>query len=82
MTALKRSLAYRTVRQTAIYSKCDGIVDWHNCINDDPAANFEVTGTHVGMVFNPLVYRIIANRLAWAGKNRLAASVRIEPGLL
>lgn len=64
MTALKRSLAYKTVRQTAIYSKCDGIVDWHNCINEDPATNFEVSGTHVGMVFNPFVYRIIGRRLA------------------
>ena len=71
MAALRRSLVYKTVRQTAIYSKCDGIVDWHNCINEDPATNFEVTGTHIGLVFNPFVYRIIGNRLAKPGNNRV-----------
>ncbi len=52
------------VRKTAIYTKTDGIVDWQVCITDDPAKNFEVTGTHVGLAFNPAVYAIIAKRLA------------------
>ncbi|MBS1810415.1 MAG: hypothetical protein JST84_19785 [Acidobacteria bacterium] len=52
------------VLKTAIYTKTDGIVDWKACITDDPAKNFEVTGTHVGLAFNPAVYTIIANRLA------------------
>ena len=51
------------VGQTAIFTKSDGIVDWHYCINDDPATNFEVPGTHGGLAFNPFVYQLIAARL-------------------
>lgn len=53
-----------SVRQTAIYTKSDGIVDWKVCVTDDPASNFEVKGTHVGLVFNASVYQLIAKRLA------------------
>ncbi len=52
------------VPHTAIYTKSDGIVDWRVCINEDPATNYEVNGTHVGLVFNPSVYELIATRLA------------------
>ena len=52
------------LRQTAIYTKTDGVVDWQVCVNDDPATNFEVKGTHVGLAFNPDVYKLIAQRLA------------------
>ncbi|HEX2913689.1 MAG TPA: alpha/beta fold hydrolase [Chloroflexia bacterium] len=51
------------VMQTAIYTKTDGIVDWKVCVTSDPTANFEVTGTHVGLAFNPFVYRLLAQRL-------------------
>jgi hypothetical protein len=44
----------------------DGVVDWRYCKTDDRSANFAVHGTHVGLVFNPSVYRIIADRLAVA----------------
>ena len=54
-----------SVRNTAIYTKADGIVDWRYCINDDPANDFEVRGTHVGLAFNHQVYRLIAERLAF-----------------
>jgi triacylglycerol lipase len=54
----------RPVPHTAVYTKTDGIVDWSVCINEDPETNFEVTGTHVGLVFNPSVYELIAARLA------------------
>ena len=53
-----------SVDQTAIYTKQDGIVDWRFCINDDPKTDFEVIGTHVGLVFNAYVYQLIASRLA------------------
>ena len=53
-----------SVPQIAVYTKTDGIVDWRVCINDDPASDFEVAGTHVGLAFNPAVYRLIARRLA------------------
>src|SRR5262249_32218874 len=40
-----------SILQSAIYTKSDGIVDWRVCINDDPATDFEVKGTHVGLAF-------------------------------
>jgi triacylglycerol lipase len=53
-----------SVRQTAIYTKTDGVVDWRFCVTGDAASDFEVKGTHVGLVFNHEVYRLIAARLA------------------
>jgi triacylglycerol lipase len=55
-----------SIKQTAIYTKTDGIVDWRVCVGEDPADNFEVAATHVGMAFNPAVYSIMAKRLAKA----------------
>ncbi|MCC6796531.1 MAG: alpha/beta fold hydrolase [Candidatus Hydrogenedentes bacterium] len=52
------------VRQAAIYTKTDGIVDWKVCINEDPKTNFEVCSTHCGLAWNPAVYTIIAKQLA------------------
>ena len=52
-----------TVLESALYTKSDGVVDWHVCVTDDPATNFEVPGTHVGLVFNASVYSLIATRL-------------------
>lgn len=52
------------VAETAIYSQTDGLVDYRYCMTDNPAFDFEVPGTHLGMAFNPEVYRIIAHRLA------------------
>ncbi|PWU11522.1 MAG: hypothetical protein C5B51_02465 [Terriglobia bacterium] len=54
----------RSVRQTAIFSKTDGIVDWRVCRTGKPASDFEVSATHIGMVFNPIVFNIVAHRLA------------------
>jgi pimeloyl-ACP methyl ester carboxylesterase len=50
--------------QIAIYTRSDGIVDWQMCVNGDPKTDFEVTGTHIGLAFNPAVYRLVARRLA------------------
>jgi pimeloyl-ACP methyl ester carboxylesterase len=55
-----------SVRQTAIYTKRDGVVDWNYCLTGDAETDIEVSGTHVGLVFNPTVYRHIAERLAAA----------------
>ena len=52
------------MRQTAIYTKNDGIVDWHVCRTGDPAVDVQVSATHIGMVFSPLVYSVVAHRLA------------------
>jgi triacylglycerol lipase len=53
-----------SVRQTAIYSKCDGIMDWSACRTGDPDVDIEVSSTHLGSVVSPLVYKIVAERLA------------------
>lgn len=52
-----------SVRTVAIYTKTDGIVDWRCCINED-GTDVEVRGTHVGLAFNPQVYRRLAHFLA------------------
>jgi pimeloyl-ACP methyl ester carboxylesterase len=54
------------VRQLAIYSRSDGIVDWEMCRMGDPAVDREVLGTHVGLAHNPFVYRLVAEFLAGA----------------
>jgi pimeloyl-ACP methyl ester carboxylesterase len=54
----------QSVRQTAIYTKTDGILDWRVCKTSNESVNFEVSATHIGMVFSPLVYSIVARRLA------------------
>jgi pimeloyl-ACP methyl ester carboxylesterase len=54
----------RSVRHTAIYTKNDGIVDWRVCRTGDPAIDVKVSSTHIGMVFSPLVYSVVAKRLA------------------
>lgn len=51
---------------TAIYSKTDGIVNWQ-CSREEQAPNTEnvqVASSHFGLGVNPLVMRIIAERLA------------------
>ena len=54
----------KSVGQTAIYTKSDGLVDWHGCITGNPNHDFEVSATHIGLAFNPIVYQLVANRLA------------------
>ena len=60
------------VRELAIYSRGDGVVDWRMCVTGDPGKDREVLGTHVGLAFNPFVYRFVAEFLA-----EQAASVRV-----
>jgi len=61
--ALQQSLP-PSVLETAIYTQSDGVVDWQYCKTDREASDFEVSGTHIGLVFNSSVYAIIARRLA------------------
>jgi len=63
LDSLKKDLP-GSVGETAVYTKTDGVVDWQYCITDDPALDFEVPGTHIGLAFNPAVYDVIAKRLA------------------
>jgi triacylglycerol lipase len=58
----------RRIPFSAIYTKTDGVVDWHKCISDRPDDNHEVRGTHIGLAFNPEVYRLIAANLHGKGR--------------
>jgi triacylglycerol lipase len=51
------------VRLTSIYSKGDGVVRWERSIVPD-ADCVEVSGSHVGLIFNRKAYRTIAHALA------------------
>jgi len=55
-----------SVHQTAIYTRSDGIVDWHVCSTGDPSIDREVSSTHLGLAVNATVYEIIGQRLAAA----------------
>ena len=51
------------VRLTSIYSKGDGVVRWQSALV--PYGDcVEVTGSHVGLIFNRKTYRVIASALA------------------
>jgi hypothetical protein len=54
----------KCVRQTAIYAKTDGLVNWETCMTGNPEIDVEVSATHLGMVFSPIVYDVVARRLA------------------
>jgi len=55
-----------SVNETAVYSKNDGFVDWQVCMNGNSATDVEVRASHLGLRWNPEVYRVIAERLAMA----------------
>ncbi len=59
----------KSVKQTAIYTREDGLVHWQYCRTGDPDADVQVHGTHIGLIFNSNVYRHIAERLA-AGRRK------------
>jgi PGAP1-like protein len=63
LCSLRRDLP-SCVTETAIYTKSDSVVDWRYCVTGDEDVDVEVSGTHLGLVFNPTVYSIIANRLS------------------
>lgn len=63
LDSLRRNMPPSVV-ETAVYTRDDGVVDWRYCITDNPEDDFSVSGTHIGLAFNPSVYSIIANRLA------------------
>ena len=58
-----RLFPFDRVRLTSIYSKGDGVVHWQ-CQVIPHADCVEVTGSHVGLIFNRKVYRAVASALA------------------
>jgi pimeloyl-ACP methyl ester carboxylesterase len=59
----------RHVQHAAIYTRADGVVDWHDSQERDPRRNHEVGGTHVGLVFNPRAYRALGTLLSHPQRN-------------
>ena len=57
MRFLRDLAAAPRVPTTSIYSRSDGVVNWHACLRPDINA-IEVNGSHVGLSLNPEVYRI------------------------
>jgi pimeloyl-ACP methyl ester carboxylesterase len=56
------------VRETLIYSKTDGVVQWQNCIESGPEVEtIEVPSSHCGLPYRQEVFEIIVDRLAPAG---------------
>lgn len=57
------------VPTTAIFSKRDGVVPWRTCMQDldakgaRQAENVEVPGSHTGLIVNPAVLYVLADRL-------------------
>ena len=53
------------VPTTSVYSRSDGIVAWQACVQNGGACaeNIEVDGSHCGLVWNPEVLSVVADRL-------------------
>lgn len=60
------------VAAVSVFSRSDGIVDWHACL-DPHARHVEVASSHCGMSVHPAVYRVLDELLdrpreaAWSG---------------
>jgi len=54
------------VPATAVFSRTDGIAAWQNCVGAESATNenIEVISSHFGLVANPAVLHLVADRLA------------------
>ena len=53
------------VRETCIYTKTDGIVEWHSCVDEGPKVEcVEVDSSHCGIPLNPRTWQEISARLA------------------
>jgi hypothetical protein len=58
------------VEHASIYTRADGVVDWHDSQETDIRLNHEVGGTHIGLVYNPRAYRVIGQLLAQKARPR------------
>jgi hypothetical protein len=59
---------------TAIYSRSDGIVDWHACVDPGASECVEVRASHCGMALNAAVYGEVARFLADVAERGRAAA--------
>jgi triacylglycerol lipase len=49
---------------TAVYTQGDGVVDWQSCCTGIADHDVEVSGTHMGLMYNPDAFRAVAEHLA------------------
>lgn len=55
------------VPTTAVFSKGDGVCNWKTCVQEgyhSQVQNIRVWGSHCGLTINPLVWLVLADRLA------------------
>ncbi len=60
------------VPTTAIFSKGDGIINWRTALQQDGhtlTQNIQVRGSHCGMTLNPVIWFLVAERLALPAGN-------------
>ncbi len=73
---LTQSFWKRSIRTTSIYTKDDGVVDWRSCVDTDPGTeNYEVLGTHMGLILNPQVYAILGEILSKSNLEKTETSI-------
>jgi pimeloyl-ACP methyl ester carboxylesterase len=81
--ALARGRLPDEVRLTAIYSRGDRIVRHPAAMARDPrAGNVEVSGSHIGLTFNPTVYRALARILPSPDREVIQGSLSGEASSL
>ncbi|WP_137120109.1 esterase/lipase family protein [Segeticoccus rhizosphaerae] len=53
---------------TAVYSRSDGVFDWHRCLQPrgPRAENVEIISSHLGMGVHPAALHVVADRLGQA----------------
>jgi pimeloyl-ACP methyl ester carboxylesterase len=61
-----------SIEAISVYSRSDGVVDWHACL-DSHAPSVEVDSSHCGMSVHPDVYRVLEQLLDDAAPARAAA---------
>ncbi len=59
------------VEAVSVFSRSDGIVDWHACL-DPHARNVEVRSSHCGMSVHPAVYRVLDELLSRGARTESA----------
>jgi triacylglycerol lipase len=69
------------VEHAAIYTRADGVVDWHDSQETEDHLNHEVGGTHIGLVYNPKAYRALGELLAKTNHGRPTANAERLRGL-
>ena len=60
----------------SVYSKSDGIVDWHSCLDPHATQLVEINASHCGMAVSRSAWRAVAEALEALPRGRGAAAAR------